>query len=167
MGEPQSWGQTLAAHPVNTSDYYTVRLLLPTQALPDPLAAGAGDSEVGEEQPPTPIHTSRLGGKLRPRRESHEEKEGGKEGQTAWVGRGHSIKDSVNDFCSPSLSEGQSPRAAANQWPAGLLPSSLCCQGPPSSVSPWESGSGGQVPGRRPFCPEPPVFPPNILLGPA
>lgn len=52
MGEPQSWGQTLAAHPVNTSDYYTVRPLLPTQALPDPLAAGAGDSEVGEEHPP-------------------------------------------------------------------------------------------------------------------
>ena len=32
--------------------------------------------------------------------------------------------------------------------PVGLLPSSLCCQGPPSPVSPWDSGSGGQSPGQ-------------------
>lgn len=50
-GEPQSWGQTLAAHPVSACDHYTVRPLPPIEGLLDPLAAGAGDSEVGEEAP--------------------------------------------------------------------------------------------------------------------
>lgn len=83
------------------------------------------------------------------------------------VGRGRPVNDSVNDFCS-SLSGGQSPRAAANQGPRwAVTQQPLLSGGPPSPVSPWEPGSGGQVPGRRPFCPERPVFLPNSLLGPA
>lgn len=82
------------------------------------------------------------------------------------VGRGRPVNDSVNDFCS-SLSEGKVQGQQPIRGPVGLLPSSLCCQGPPSPVSPWEPGSGGQVPRRRPFCPEWPAFLPNSLLGPA
>lgn len=72
-----------------------------------------------------------------------------------------------NDFFSPSLSSGQSPRAAANQQPCRAVTQQPLLPGPPSPVGPWESGSGGQAPRRRPFCPEQPVFPPDTLLGSA
>lgn len=104
---------------------------------------GAGDQD-GRVCPS--VHTPRLRGKLRPRRGLGEKEEGGRK-RAGSLGRAGPapVNNSVNDFFSPSLSSGQSPRAAANQQPPlGTYPVASAARAPGPARS---QGAGARSPG--------------------
>lgn len=116
---------------------------------------------MGEDAPS--VHTPRLRGKLRPRGGLGEKEEGGRKraGSLGRVGPAP-VNNSVNDFFSPSLSSGQSPRAAANQQPPlGTYPAASGARAPGPARS---QGAGARSPGGGRSAQSSLSFPPTPSL---
>ena len=124
------------------------------------LAAGAGDQD-GRGY--LSIHTPRLWGKLRPIGGLGEKEEGGRK-RAGSLGRAGPapVNNSVNDFFSPSLSSGQSPRAAANQQPPlGSYPAASAARAPSPARN---QRAGARSPGGGRFAQSSLSFPPTPCL---